>query len=92
MAGIGALGKACELAEEKMLIESQRLRQLRNRLEEQILKTIPDVKRNGHPELRIPITVNLSFLGVASDALLTGLDREGIAVSSGSACSRVLGA
>lgn len=87
MAGIVALGKACELAEEKMSIESIRLRQLRNRLEEQILKTIPDVKRNGHPELRIPNTVNLSFLGVASDVLLTGLDRAGIAVSSGSACS-----
>lgn len=87
MAGIVALGKACKLAEEKMSIESIRLRQLRSRLEEQILKTIPDVKRNGHPELRIPNTVNISFLGVASDALLTGRDRAGIAVSSGSACS-----
>ncbi len=87
VSGIVGLGKACELAAASMAEESARMRQLRNRLEDRILETIPDVKRNGHPELRLPNTSNLSFIGVESASLLSGLDLAGIAVSSGSACS-----
>jgi len=87
VAGIVGLGKACEIAEKAMSSESNRLRILRDRLEQGILETVPDVRRNGHPTLRLPNTSHLSFLYVESDVLLSGLDREGIAASSRSACS-----
>lgn len=87
VAGIVGLGTACEIAEKSISSESNRLRILRDRLEQGILETVPDVRRNGHPTLRLPNTSHLSFLHVESDALLSGLDREGIAASSGSACS-----
>jgi len=87
VAGIVGLGKACEIAMKTMEEESQRLRSLRDRLERGILEAIPDVRRNGHPGLRLPNTANISFLNVESDQLLTALDHAGIAVSSGSACS-----
>ena len=50
-------------------------------------ENVADVRRNGHPTLRLPNTSNLSFLNVDSDSLLSGLDQAGITVSSGSACS-----
>ena len=87
VAGIVGLGKACEIAEKTMSDESNRLRTLRDRLELSIMEAIADVRRNGHPTLRLPNTSNLSFLNVDSDSLLSGLDQAGIAVSSGSACS-----
>jgi cysteine desulfurase len=87
VAGIVGLGKACEIAEKTLEEESNRLRILRDRLEQGILEAIPDVRRNGHPTLRLPNTSNLSFLHVESDQLITGLDQAGIAASSGSACS-----
>ncbi len=87
VAGIVGLGKACELAAATMADESGRLRRLRDHLERRMLEIIPGAKLNGHPELRLPNTANFLFPGVESDALLSGLDRAGIAVSSGSACS-----
>jgi cysteine desulfurase len=87
VAGIVGLGKACEIAEKTLEDESNRLRILRDRLEQGILEAIPDVRRNGHPTLRLPNTSNLSFLHVESDPLITALDQAGIAASSGSACS-----
>ncbi len=87
VAGIVGLGKACEIALKFMTEESRRLKILRDRLEQGILQAVPDVRLNGHPVHRLPNTSHLSFLHVESDALLTGLDRAGIAASSGSACS-----
>lgn len=87
VAGIVGLGKACEIALNTMDGESRRLRALRDRLERGIMETIPDSRLNGHPVLRLPNTANFSFLNVESAALLAALDQEGIAVSSGSACS-----
>jgi cysteine desulfurase len=87
VAGIVGLGKACEIALNTMDGESHRLKALRDRLERGILQAIPEVRLNGHPLLRLPNTANFSFLNVESDALVTGLDQAGIAVSSGSACS-----
>jgi cysteine desulfurase len=87
VAGIVGLGKACEIAEKTMDEESKRLKTLRDRLERGILEALPDVRRNGHPTLRLPNTSNQSFLHMESDSLLSGLDQAGIAVSSGSACS-----
>jgi len=86
-AGIVGLGKACEIAAQTMRTEAERVRRLRDRLEEGILARVPDMRINGHPVSRLPNTSNLSFLNVESDSLLFNLDLAGIAASSGSACS-----
>jgi len=87
VAGIVALGKACELALVEMAEEAARLSALRNRLETGIRALLPDVRLNGHPDRRLPNTANLSFPLLEADSLLLNLDLLGIAVSSGSACS-----
>jgi cysteine desulfurase len=87
VAGIVALGKACELALAAMEPESRRLTALRDRLEAGILATIADVKINGVRGPRLPHTSCLSFLGTEADSLLLNLDLLGIAASSGSACT-----
>jgi cysteine desulfurase len=87
VAGIVGLGKACEIAAETLEVEGARLRKLRDRLEDGLLANIPEVRRNGDPENRLPNTTNLSFLNVDSDALLSNLDSAGIAAASVSACS-----
>jgi cysteine desulfurase len=84
---IVALGKASEIAQRDFPSRYARLRALRDRLEEGILRRIPDVRRNGHPTKRLPNTLNLSFLYIEGESLLLNLDLEGIAVSSGSACT-----
>jgi cysteine desulfurase len=86
VAGIVGLGKACEVAEKSLAGEAGRLSSLRDRLEGGILETIPDVRRNGSPDQRLPNTANLSVLGVDSGTLLEELDRAGVAASSSSAC------
>jgi cysteine desulfurase len=87
VAGIVALGRACELAQDSILSESARIGALRDRLEQGIISTIPDVSVNGHREKRLPNTSNISFAGCEADSLLANLDLEGIAASSGAACS-----
>ncbi len=83
--GIVGFGKACEVAASEMAEEAERLRALRDRLEEGILSHIEEVSRNGHPERRLPGTSNLSFAYVEGESLMMGL--SGIALSSGSACT-----
>lgn len=87
VAGIAAFGAACELALGRMAAENGRQADLRNRLEQGVLERIPGTFVLGHPELRLPNTALLAFPGTAADSLLLNLDLEGIAVSSGSACS-----
>ncbi len=87
VAGIVALGKACEMAGAEMAAEAARLKSLRDRLESGILALFPDAQLNGHPENRLPTTANISFPGLEADSLLLNLDLAGIAASSGSACS-----
>jgi len=87
VAAIVGLAKAAELAAAKIESEGARLFQLTERLATGIEHTIPRVHRNGHPRLRVPNTVNFSFAGCSFEGLLLGLDLEGIAVSSGSACA-----
>jgi len=87
VAGIVALGRACELAQDSLLTESARIGALRDRLEQGIISTIPDVRINGHKEKRLANTSNISFAGCEADSLLANLDLEGIAASSGAACS-----
>ena len=87
VAGIVALGRACELAQDSLSSESKRIGALRDRLEQGIISGIRDVRINGHMEKRLPNTTNISFAGCGADSLLASLDLEGIAVSSGAACS-----
>lgn len=87
VAGIVAFGKACELALCEMAGEAARIKELRDRLEEGVSARIAGVRINGHRESRLPNTLNVSFAGMEADSLLLSLDLEGIAASSGSACS-----
>jgi cysteine desulfurase len=80
-------GRAAELALERQNEESTRIRSLRDRLENGILKTIPNTSRNGAKEPRLPNTSNLAFDGLEAEALLMSLDHKGICASSGSACT-----
>jgi len=83
--GIVGFAKAVELSLKRMDRESNRLIRLRDKLIEGILE-IEDSRLNGHPEKRLPNNANFSFDGITDD-LLQSLDAEGIAASSGSACS-----
>jgi cysteine desulfurase len=87
VAGIVGMARAAELAAIHLPEENGRVRALRDRLEKWIFKSIPGTSRNGAREPRLPNTANLSFEGVDAAGLLTGLDKSGICVSSGSACT-----
>ncbi len=87
VAGIVAFGAACERAAATLAEGAARMAALRDRLEEGLLRTVPDVTLNGHRERRLPNTSNIAFHGAKADSLLASLDLEGIAASSGSACS-----
>lgn len=84
---IAGLGAAAAMAREKMGAEGVRLTALRDRLERGILAAVERTAVNGAPEPRVPNTTNISFDGVEAESLLIGLDLEGVAVSTGSACS-----
>jgi cysteine desulfurase len=87
VAGIVGMAKAAELAVAKMPEEQCRLFGLCEELAAGILARIPGALRNGHSKQRIGNTVNFSFAGCEEEGLLLGLDLEGVAVSSGSACA-----
>jgi cysteine desulfurase len=87
LAGIVGLGKACEIAKQEFNEKNGYLTGLRDRLYNGIINNIDNVKLNGHPVKRIPTTLNLSFEFVEGEGLLLSLDLEGIAASTGSACS-----
>ncbi len=81
------LGVAAQLAVGKLKYEAPRLAALRDRLEQTIVSRIPGTAVNGAREPRVPNTTNISFEGIEAESLLIALDLEGIAVSTGSACS-----
>jgi cysteine desulfurase len=87
VAGLVGFGRAAELVRGSLATESARVRGLRDRLEEQILARIPQTRRSGAPEPRLPNTSNLAFEPVEAEALLLRLDQAGICASSGSACA-----
>jgi len=87
IAAIAGFGAAAVLAARKMAAEAARLRAMRNRLEDGVLETVPGTAINGAREPRVPNTTNISFESVEAESLLIALDLEGIAVSTGSACS-----
>jgi cysteine desulfurase len=85
--GIAGLGAAATMALGKLGAEGTRLAALRDRLEDGILAAVPGTAINGSRASRVPNTTNISFDRVEAESLLIALDLEGIAVSTGSACS-----
>ena len=86
VAGIMGFGKACELATENM-DEASKLADLRDYFQNRVCELIPRTELLGDKANRLPNTLNLGFDGVEGDTLLIALDMEGVAVSTGSACS-----
>ena len=86
VAGIAGLGVAAQVAVDKLNGETSRLGRLRDRLESEILCNVSGAELNGTGQ-RVSNTTNISFDGIEAEALLIALDLEGIAVSTGSACS-----
>ena len=84
---IVAFGKASELAAEKIADECVRLRSLRDRFETAVLERISGAELNGDPAHRLPNISNISFRSIEGEGLLINLDMQGVAVSTGSACS-----
>jgi cysteine desulfurase len=84
---IVAFGTACEIASEQMTAESADLRSLRDHLETLVGEMVPDVVFNGDRDRRLPNISNISFRAIEGEGLLINLDMQGIAVSTGSACS-----
>jgi cysteine desulfurase len=78
------LGKACELISENIADEMPRIRALRDRLHEQIRSAVPDVVLNGHPEMRLPNTLFVSFPGIAGEEILAQIPE--LCTSTGAAC------
>ena len=87
VASIVAFGRAAELAVSNLDDQNARVQSLRNRMEETILKTIPDTVRNGAKDARLPNTSSIAFDFVEAEALLMQLDQKDICASSGSACT-----
>ncbi len=83
--GIVGMGEAARICSEEMATEIPRIRALRERLEQRILRALPDAVRNGDPEARLPHLANVSFPYVEGESLIMGVKE--IAVSSGSACT-----
>lgn len=86
VAGIVGLGVAAEMAR-KRLAQSAEATRLRDTFEAGLLSQLPDLQRNGDPDLRLPQTSNLYFPGIEGEGLLILLDHAGICCSPGSACS-----
>jgi len=84
---IAGFAKAAELAKEDMLKEMERQTKLRDKIIDFVLENLEDTYLNGHPTKRLPNNVNLGFRFIEGESILLSLDMEGIAASTGSACS-----
>jgi len=84
---IVGLGAAAEIAKEELELESGRLLGLRDRFEQGVFERVPNAVPNGHREIRLPNISNISYHAVEGEGLLINLDMQGVAVSTGSACS-----
>jgi len=84
--GIVGMGKAAELAAAS-LPQMQRVAELRDRLEREILERIDDSHVNGRTDLRLPNTTNIGFSRIEAEAILLLLSEQGTCASAGAACS-----
>ena len=87
VAGIVGLGAAIALATQILEESAARMTKLRDKLIAGIAQRIPEVKLNGHPTMRLPNNVNYSIKYIEGESILLMLDMNGIAASSGSACT-----
>lgn len=85
--GIVGMGKAAEIAATEIETESKKLTELRNRFIRGVLDSIPESYLNGHPTMRLPNNVNVRFSYIEGESVILSLDMEGVACSSGSACT-----
>ena len=85
--GIVAFGEAAKLAREEMDLRAGHEERLRNLFEKGVSERIDDIVFNGDPARRLPHVSNISFRFIEGEGLLISLDLQGIAVSTGSACS-----
>ncbi len=87
VAAVVGFGKAAALSVAGMDDEGRRLTALRTELLEGLKSRIPSIVLNGHPVRRLPGNLNVSVPGLRGDEMVMNLDLEGIAVSTGSACT-----
>src|SRR5712691_1430544 len=87
VANIVAFGAATELAQREMPERNEHTRRLRDRFEKQIAESVAEIVFNGSREQRLPHLSNISLRFIEGEGLLIHLDMQGVAVSSGSACS-----
>lgn len=85
--GIVAFGEAARLAREELAVRAEHDRKLRDRFEDGVIARIADIVFNGERPQRLPHLSNISFRFIEGEGLLISLDLQGIAVSTGSACS-----
>jgi cysteine desulfurase len=85
--GIVGMGEAARIAQAEMKSETERLTKLRETFIRGVMNTIPESYLNGHPTKRLPNNVNVRFSYIEGESLLLSLDMEGVACSSGSACT-----
>ncbi|MFH0748797.1 MAG: cysteine desulfurase family protein [Candidatus Bathyarchaeota archaeon] len=85
--GIVGMGKAAEIAKVEMKTYSETMSQLRDLLVQGVTSNIPESYLNGHPTKRLPNNANLRFSYIEGESMLLSLDIEGVACSSGSACT-----
>ncbi|MDQ3180116.1 MAG: aminotransferase class V-fold PLP-dependent enzyme, partial [Acidobacteriota bacterium] len=84
---IVAFGQACQSAQKDLLENSKHLKLLRDKFENGVAERIDEIVFNGNRESRLPNITNISFRRIEGEGLLINLDMQGIAVSTGSACS-----
>ncbi|ETA67764.1 cysteine desulfurase NifS [Methanolobus tindarius DSM 2278] len=87
VSGIVGFAKAMELAAQRQDADSIHMTQMRDSLISRVFDSISDVRLNGHPSRRLPNNVNMSFKYAEGESMLMLLDMQGVAVSTGSACS-----
>ena len=87
VAGIVGLGKAAEIAQDELAEKGKKLTQLRDKLIDNIMSEIDEIKLNGHRTQRLPNNINFSIRYIEGESILMKLDLAGIAASSGSACT-----
>ncbi|MDI6708357.1 MAG: cysteine desulfurase NifS [Candidatus Thermoplasmatota archaeon] len=87
IAGIVGLGKAAELAQQRIESDAAYMTKLRDKLIKNITENIEESYLNGHPTKRLPNNAHFRFTGIEGESLVLSLDEKGIASSTGSACS-----
>jgi len=87
VAGIVGLGEAARLAKKEVAQEGKKLKALKDYFYKGITSKISDVKLNGSPDKSLPNTLNISFTYLEGESIILNLDMEGVALSTGSACT-----